>query len=116
MKANAKLLVATFALTVGAVRSLVIGFVATCAVLLSTAVAEPLVSTEQGRIRGIEMPNVREFLGIPYAAPPVGDMRWKPPNLTRTGPEFSMRRFLATIARRLRESLAQTAPAKIACS
>ena len=23
--------------------------------------------------------NVREFLGVPYVAPPVGDLRWKPP-------------------------------------
>ena len=23
--------------------------------------------------------NVRSYLGVPYAAPPVGDLRWKPP-------------------------------------
>ena len=44
--------------------------------------ADPLkVKTEQGKIRGklINDGNVQEFLGIPYAAPPVGDLRWKAP-------------------------------------
>jgi len=50
---------------------------------LSTSVhADPLaVKTEQGKVHGKTMNNgkVRAFLGMPYAAPPVGDLRWKPP-------------------------------------
>ncbi len=49
---------------------------------LSLAGADPLkVKTEQGRIHGklINDGKVREFLGIPYAAPPVGELRWKAP-------------------------------------
>ncbi len=32
-----------------------------------------------GRIAGAESNGVRSWLGIPYAAPPVGEWRWKPP-------------------------------------
>ncbi len=44
--------------------------------------ADPLkVKTTQGKLHGkpINDGKVRAFLGIPYAAPPVGDLRWKPP-------------------------------------
>jgi para-nitrobenzyl esterase len=39
------------------------------------------VKTEQGKVRGkvINDGKVRAFLGLPYAAPPVGDLRWKAP-------------------------------------
>lgn len=41
---------------------------------------DPLeVTTTQGRVRGIESMGARAFLGIPYAAPPIGDKRWKAP-------------------------------------
>ena len=38
-----------------------------------------LVQTTDGTVRGIVTPNERQFLGIPFAAPPVGNLRWKPP-------------------------------------
>ncbi len=40
------------------------------------------VKTGQGKIRGkrINEGKVRAFLGIPYAAPPVGELRWKAPH------------------------------------
>ena len=61
------------------VRSLVIGLMAVCPGLFNTAAAQTLIATEQGFVRGLETQSVDKFLGIPYAAPPVGDLRWKPP-------------------------------------
>ena len=37
------------------------------------------LSTENGMVEGKAMGSVHAFLGIPYAAPPVGELRWKPP-------------------------------------
>jgi para-nitrobenzyl esterase len=39
------------------------------------------VKTEQGKVQGktINDGKVNAFLGLPYAAPPVGDLRWKAP-------------------------------------
>jgi para-nitrobenzyl esterase len=62
----------------------VMGFV-TAALALglsASAHAESLtVKTEQGKVHGktINDGKVKAFLGLPYAAPPVGDMRWKAP-------------------------------------
>jgi len=38
-----------------------------------------VVETEQGTVKGIEEDGVRSWRGIPYAEPPVGDLRWAPP-------------------------------------
>ena len=40
-----------------------------------------VVATQQGKVRGktINDGKVKAFLGLPYAAPPVGDLRWRPP-------------------------------------
>jgi para-nitrobenzyl esterase len=37
------------------------------------------VKTDTGTVEGAQSGAIREFLGIPYAAPPVGDLRWKAP-------------------------------------
>jgi para-nitrobenzyl esterase len=37
------------------------------------------VNIESGVVEGKQVGAVRIFLGIPYAAAPVGDLRWKPP-------------------------------------
>lgn len=41
--------------------------------------APPRVQTSQGEISGKLVDGVRAYLGIPYAAPPVGELRWQPP-------------------------------------
>lgn len=41
-----------------------------------------LVITDRGAIRGTEAGATWAFLGVPYAAPPVDSLRWKPPQPT----------------------------------
>jgi para-nitrobenzyl esterase len=40
---------------------------------------DPAIVTERGPVKGIITAQMNEYLGIPYAAPPVGGLRWMPP-------------------------------------
>ncbi len=44
------------------------------------AITEP-VRTDSGTLSGVagDSPQVRVFKGVPFAAPPTGDLRWRPP-------------------------------------
>lgn len=43
------------------------------------AESDPQATTQGGVVEGIWIGRTRAFLGIPYAAPPIGDLRWRPP-------------------------------------
>ena len=46
---------------------------------LQAQAASPIVQTDKGPVQGFVQNGVAEFLGIPYAAPPTGNLRWRPP-------------------------------------
>jgi para-nitrobenzyl esterase len=46
----------------------------------------PLAFTANGAVRGLSSGGVDEFLGLPYAAPPVGALRWQPPQPAASWP------------------------------
>ena len=64
------------------------------------AAEDAVVMTEQGQVVGTVTPTLRKFLGIPYAAPPVGDLRWTPPKVMLPGTGRLTLPSSATIARR----------------
>lgn len=39
----------------------------------------PIIQTEMGKVAGSTTAGVDKFIGIPYAAPPVGKLRWQAP-------------------------------------
>jgi para-nitrobenzyl esterase len=41
--------------------------------------AGPVIDAPAGKVEGSETKDIRAFKGIPYAAPPVGKLRWAPP-------------------------------------
>ena len=66
---------------------------AICVVTLLTAYSygsPPTAQTESGLVTGLTAEGMNEFLGIPYAAPPVKNLRWRPPARYGTFPGSSL--------------------------
>jgi para-nitrobenzyl esterase len=53
--------------------------VAAISVSLTAGVADPTATVTQGVLAGTTEQGVAVFLGIPFAAPPIGNLRWAPP-------------------------------------
>ncbi len=49
------------------------------AFLLAATSAGPVVTTIYGQVEGVQTTISQEYLGLPYAAPPVGLLRFRPP-------------------------------------
>lgn len=61
------------------VRVLLVTLISSVISTLLFASSAPQVKTRSGAVEGKVDGSVRAFLGIPYAVPPVGNLRWKPP-------------------------------------
>jgi para-nitrobenzyl esterase len=74
-------------LAVGAAVAAVLIAAAACTTATASSSSSPgkshgtglVVATAGGEVRGKALAATDEFLGIPYAAPPVGALRWQPP-------------------------------------
>ena len=71
----------------------------------AAALAAPLVDTASGRVAGTQAEAIAVFRGLPYAAPPVGALRWRAPqpvavwpgtrDATKVGPACPQKRGLS---------------------
>ncbi|ASO05204.1 carboxylesterase/lipase family protein [Arenibacter algicola] len=57
----------------------ILGLMVLLGVTISAQESAPKVKTELGVIRGVHEDGVASFKGIPFAAPPVGEFRWRSP-------------------------------------
>jgi para-nitrobenzyl esterase len=64
--------------------------------VVHTQAAACVAATVNGDVQGVDKGTSCAFLGVPYAAPPTGDRRWRPP---QPAPAWAPAMLSATIAR-----------------
>ena len=57
----------------------IVALIVTALMLLPVSQTDPQVSLSQGQARGRMEQDIQVWRGLPYAQPPVGEGRWKPP-------------------------------------
>ncbi|TDH55912.1 hypothetical protein E2F47_09345 [Mycobacterium eburneum] len=67
-----------------------------------------VVQTRSGAVRGVEVDGVWAWRGIPYAAPPVGELRWAAPH--REPPWSGVRDGAGAVAQAYAERYPQLSP------
>jgi para-nitrobenzyl esterase len=65
------------------VRTAAIGTAVLAALGAARVAAPPTVKIDTGSLEGLDTAGVMVFRGIPYARPPVDQLRWRPPLPTR---------------------------------
>jgi para-nitrobenzyl esterase len=60
-------------------RCLIKAFLAVCIMAFAGEASAQVRPTESGPVNGFTVGDLTEFRGIPYAAPPVGKLRWRAP-------------------------------------
>jgi para-nitrobenzyl esterase len=60
-------------------RFLLLLILVSCAIGTKAFAAGPRVHTPNGDVEGVDQGAVESFKGLPFAAPPLGDLRWKKP-------------------------------------
>ncbi|HLK23262.1 MAG TPA: carboxylesterase family protein [Caulobacteraceae bacterium] len=65
----------------GAIAAASLGLAAVTAFMLTARRSRPSVQVEvgEGRLLGVLEDDIIAFKGVPYAAPPIGPLRWRPP-------------------------------------
>ena len=71
-RANSRVTKAALWVLIGLVTSVSLG-------TIGLSQSSPVVRAESGELQGVVADGVVSFKGIPFAAPPVGDLRWRPP-------------------------------------
>jgi len=73
--------------------SIVAALLSTALLALPTFAAAPTAKTHSGTLIGERVGNINVFKGVPYAQPPIGNLRWSPPQPTKWSAERTANRF-----------------------
>jgi len=65
--------------------------------------ATPTVTIDSGKLAGKEADGMMAFLGIPYAAPPIGELRWRAPQPVKAWRDTRQATEFGTVCRQTAE-------------